>query len=62
MRPPRPARLKPYFGPEGSSLLGELRKQKAFLRGWISRQHVHALARRQIAERRAAAFAAEGLA
>ena len=61
-RPPRPARLKPYFGPEGSSLLGEFRKQKAFLRGWMSRQHVYALARREIANRRAAAFAAEGLA
>ena len=61
-RLPRPARLMPYFGPEGSSLLGEVRKQKNFLRSWISRQHVYALARREIATRRAAAFAAEGLA
>jgi hypothetical protein len=61
-RPPRHARLAPCFGEEGSSLLTELRKQKNFLRGWISRQHLYALARREIATLRAAALAAEGLA
>jgi len=61
-RPPRHARLAPCFGEEGASLLDELRKQKNFLRGWISRQHVYTLARREIATLRAAAFAAEGLA
>jgi hypothetical protein len=61
-RPPRHARLAPYFGEEGPSLLAELRKQKNCLRGWISRQHVYALARRELAALRAAAFAAEGLA
>ena len=59
-RPPRHARLAPCFGEEGSSLLAELRKQKNFLRGWISRQHLYTLARREIAALRAAAFAAEG--
>jgi hypothetical protein len=39
-----------------------LNDQRRFLRSWIGRQHVYALARREIAERRAAAFAAEGLA
>jgi hypothetical protein len=61
-RPPRHARLAPCFGKGGSSLLTELRKQKDFLRGWIGRQHVYTLARREIATLRAAAFAAEGLA
>ena len=60
-RPPRPARLKPYFGLEGANRFGVLNDQRRFLRSWISRQHVYALARREIAERRAAAFAAEGL-
>jgi hypothetical protein len=61
-RPPRHARLAPCFGGEGASLLGELRNQKNFLRGWISRQHVYTLARREIATLRAAAFAEAGLA
>jgi hypothetical protein len=61
-RPPCHARLAPCFGEEGSSLLAELRKQKDFLRGWISRQHVYTLARREITALRAAAFVAEGLA
>ena len=61
-RPPRPARLKPYFRLEGANRFGVLNDQRRFLRSWISRQHVYALARREIAERRAAAFAAEGLA
>jgi hypothetical protein len=61
-RPPRPARLKPYFGVEGANRFAVLNDQRRFLRSWISRQHVYALARREIAERRAAAFAAEGLA
>jgi hypothetical protein len=61
-RPPRPARLKPYFGLEGANRFAVLNDQRRFLRSWISRQHVYALARREIATRRAAAFAAEGLA
>jgi hypothetical protein len=61
-RPPRHARLAPCFGGQGASLLDELRKQKNFLRGWISQQHVFNLARREIETLRAAAFAAEGLA
>jgi hypothetical protein len=61
-RPPRPARLKPYFGLEGANRFAVLNDQRRFLRSWISRQHVYSLARHEIAERRAAAFAAEGLA
>jgi hypothetical protein len=61
-RPARPSRLKPYFGPEGANRFALLNDQRHFVRSWISRQHVYALARRQIAVRRAAAFAAEGLA
>ena len=61
-RPPRLARLAPYFGAEGTNRFAVLNDQRRFLRSWISRQHVYALARREIAARRAAAFAAEGLA
>jgi hypothetical protein len=61
-RPPRPARLKPYFGPEGTNRFALLNDQRRFIRSWINRQHVYALARREIAKLRAAAFAAEGLA
>jgi hypothetical protein len=61
-RPPRLARLKPYFGPEGANRFALLNDQRRFIRSWISRQHVYALARQEISERRAAAFAAEGLA
>ena len=61
-RPPYPARLKPYFGTEGANRFALLNDQRRFIRSWIGRQHVYALARREIANRRAAAFAAEGLA
>ena len=61
-RPPRHARLAPHFGTEGANRFAVLNDQRRFLRSWISRQHVYALARREIAARRAAAFAAEGLA
>jgi hypothetical protein len=61
-RPPRPARLKPYFGLEGANRFAVLNDQRRFLRCWISRQHVYALARRETAERRKAAFEAAGLA
>jgi hypothetical protein len=61
-RPPRPARLPPYFGTEGAKQFRVLNDQRRFLRSWVSRQHFYAIARREIAELRAAAFAAEGLA
>ena len=62
-RPPHPARLKPYFGTGRRQPASRvLNDQRRFIRSWISRQHVYALARREIANRRAAAFAAEGLA
>jgi hypothetical protein len=55
-------RLPPYFGQESTNRFAVVNDQRRFLRGWISRQHVYALARREIAVLRAAAFAAEGLA
>ena len=61
-RPAKPARLAPYFGTEGTNQFAVINDQKRYLRGWIDRQHVYTLARREIADRRAAAFAAEGLA
>jgi hypothetical protein len=36
--------------------------QRRFLRSWLDRNHLLAMARREIAARRNAAFAAEGLA
>jgi hypothetical protein len=36
--------------------------QRRFLRDWIARQHLYAIARRELADLRSAAFAAEGLA
>jgi hypothetical protein len=61
-RPPRPARLPPYFGTEDANRFRVLNDQRPFLRSWVSRQHFYVIARREIAELRAAAFAAEGLA
>jgi hypothetical protein len=61
-RPPRPARLAPYFGTEGTNMFAEIGDQRRFLRSWINRQHLFAVARREIATLRGTAFAAEGLA
>ena len=61
-RPPRLARLAPHFGTQGANRFAVLNDQRRLLHSWISRQHVYALARREIAARRAAAFVAEGLA
>lgn len=54
--------LPPYFGEEAPNLFREVNRQKHFLRDWLHRNYHYAIARREIAARRAAAFAAEGLA
>ena len=48
-RPATPARLAPYFGTEGTNQFAVINDQKRYLRGWIGRQHVYTLARREIA-------------
>ena len=54
--------LPPYFGNEAPNLFREANRQRHFLRGWLRRNHLRAIARHEIASRRAAAFAAAGLA
>jgi hypothetical protein len=54
--------LLPYFGDEAPNLFREVNRQRQFLREWLRRNHLRAIARREIAVRRAAAFAAAGLA
>jgi len=54
--------LPPYFGEEAPNLFREVNRQKHFLRDWLRRNYLYAIARREIASRRAAAFAAAGLA
>jgi hypothetical protein len=54
--------LPPCFGDEASNLFREANRQRFFLRDWLCRNHLRAVARQEIAARRAAAFAAAGLA
>jgi hypothetical protein len=54
--------LPPYFGEEAPNLFREVDRQRCFLRDWLRRNCLRAIARREIASRRAAAFAAAGLA
>jgi hypothetical protein len=54
--------LPPYFGDEAPNLFREANRQRHFLRGWLRRNYLRAVARHEIASRRAAAFAAAGLA
>jgi hypothetical protein len=61
-RPPPKAILPPYFGEEAPYLFRETDRQRHFLRDWLRRNHRYAIARHEIASRRAAAFAAAGLA
>jgi hypothetical protein len=61
-RPAPKAILPPYFGGEAANLFREVNRQKHFLRDWLRRNHLYAIARREIASRRAAAFEAAGLA
>jgi len=61
-RPAQKAILPPYFGGEAVNLFREVNRQKHFLRDWLRRNHLYAVARHEIASRRAAAFEAAGLA
>jgi hypothetical protein len=61
-RPPPSARLPPYFGEEAANLFREVNRQRYFLRDWLQRNCLYAVARHEIAARRAVAFAAAGLA
>jgi hypothetical protein len=54
--------LPPYFGQEAPNRFREVNRQRHFLRDWLQRNCLYAIARREIASRRAAAFAAAGLA
>jgi hypothetical protein len=54
--------LPPYFGGEAANLFREVNRQRHFLRDWLRRNYLYAIARHEIASRRAAAFAAAGLA
>jgi hypothetical protein len=54
--------LPPYFGDEAANLFREVNRQRQFVKGWLRRNYLYAIARHEIAARRAAAFAAEGLA
>ena len=47
---------------EAPNLFREVNGQRQFLRGWIRRHHLFAIARHEIAVRREAAFAEAGLA
>jgi len=61
-RPTPKGILPPYFGGEAANLFREVNRQKHFLRDWLRRNHLYAVARHEIASRRAAAFEAAGLA
>jgi hypothetical protein len=56
------AHLAAFWGEEGTNRFRAVNDQRRFLRDWISRQHLYAIARRELAALRTAAFAAEGLA
>ena len=61
-RPASKRILPPYFGDEASNLFREANRQRQFLRDWLRRHHLYAIARHAIAARREAAFAEAGLA
>jgi hypothetical protein len=50
--------LPAYFGDEGVNFFAAIGDQRRFLRAWIRRNHLYAIARREIARRRKIAFAA----
>jgi hypothetical protein len=54
--------LPPYFGDEAPNLFREANRQRLFLKNWLRRNHLYAVARHEIASRRAAALAAAELA
>jgi hypothetical protein len=57
-RAPPQAILPPYFGAEGVNFFAVMGDQRRFLRGWLRRNHLFAIARHEIARRREIAFAA----
>jgi hypothetical protein len=61
-RPAPKGILPPYFGEEAPNLFREANRQRHFLRDWLQRNCLYAVARREITSRRAAAFVAAGLA
>lgn len=61
-RPASKAILPPYFGEEAPNLFREVNRQRHFLKDWLRRNHLYAIARHAIAARREAAFAEAGLA
>jgi hypothetical protein len=56
------AMLPPHFGLEADNRFREVNNQRRTIRSWLREQHLFALARREFAARRQAAFIAEGLA
>jgi len=60
-RPAQKGILPPYFGEEAPNLFREANRQRHFLRDWLQRNCLYAIARHEIASRRAAAFEAAGL-
>jgi hypothetical protein len=54
--------LPPYFGTEGTNIFAVIGDQRRAVRSWLRRNHLFAQARREIAARRKAEFAAAGLA
>jgi hypothetical protein len=54
--------LPPYFGLEADNRFREVNNQRRTISSWLREQHLFALARREFAARRQAAFVAEGLA
>jgi hypothetical protein len=61
-RPAPKAILPPCFGNEAPNLFREVNRQRQFLRDWLRRHHLYAIARHAIVVRREAAFAEAGLA
>jgi hypothetical protein len=61
-RPAPKSTLPPYFGEEAANRFCETNRLRHFLKDWLHCNHLRAVARRKIASRRAAAFAAAGLA
>jgi hypothetical protein len=61
-RSPPKGILPPYFGAEASNRFREANRQRLFLKDWLRRNCLRAIARREIASRRATAFTAAGLA
>jgi hypothetical protein len=59
---PRQSTLPPYFGTEGTNKFAVIGDQRRALHSWLHRNHLFAQARREIAARRKAEFAAAGLA